>query len=288
MRRRVGMWMAVICILVVGISVTKMTTSFIASNSAEMAAASDVRSLTEAMAKMAPAAGVMQNETGAGKIDSGPEEGNLPADPEPEAGAVPRAAAFLAETESSEKQENAAGEQVAAAESAQDAEAPEDSATAETVKSPLDPMVSKENTAETEEDLTASYGAEDFLKRFENAEICSLKFWENVTPDNVGAGSAAAEQERALWDHELNLVYRTIRSRMTEQEAEELKILELEWLKERDRYADKEAGKSAGINGISPEYSKALTVKTKERCYWLVSEYEEILNKSAGNGAVKN
>ena len=43
------------------------------------------------------------------------------------------------------EQENAAGEQVAAAESAQDAEAPEDSATAETVKSPLDPMVSKEN-----------------------------------------------------------------------------------------------------------------------------------------------
>lgn len=306
MGRRIGMWATVICILVVGISVTKLTSSFVTSNTAETAAASDMRSMTQETA--AAAAGSVQSEAGAVPGDPGQAAGSAQRAAEaPVADAVPQAAAFsvnpaAADSAETGKTESRTAEK-SASESAVEAEAEviaedtgtqngtpdtaEDMAASETVKSPLDPVVTKENTAETEENLTAFYAAEDFLKRFENAETCSGKFWENVSADNVGAASAAAEQERALWDYELNLVYRTIRSRMTEQEAEELKILELEWLKERDRYADKEAGKTAGINGISPDYTKALTIKTKERCYWLVSQYEEVLSRSAANGTVK-
>lgn len=284
MRRKIGMWMAVICILVVGISVTRMTNNFVTSKQAEMAADSDMRNMetsAETAAFSAMAAG--QAETGM------PDEA-VPQETEA-AGAeeAPRAAALslgAAETKTEEQTDEAeevpeaASEQQAADGSAQVfSNAASGESLKETVKSPLDPVVSEEDAGKAEEDLTASYGTDDFLRRFENAEVCSEKVWENVTADNTGAGSAAAEQERALWDYELNLVYRTIRSRLSEEKAEELKILELEWLKERDRYADRQAGKSAVINGVSADYTKALTVKTKERCYWLVSEYEEVLNE---------
>lgn len=40
---------------------------------------------------------------------------------------------------------------------------------------------------------------------------------------------------------ELNLVYGSIRARMTEKEAETLRIAELEWMKERDQAAARAA-----------------------------------------------
>ena len=69
--------------------------------------------------------------------------------------------------------------------------------------------------------------------------------------------------------------------RLLQEENERLKVSEVEWIKERDLYAEKAAAKSGMKNAQNqnPEYTRAISEKTKERCYWLVSEYEEILNQ---------
>ena len=56
--------------------------------------------------------------------------------------------------------------------------------------------------------------------------------------------------------------------------------MEVEWIKERDLYAEKASAKSSMKNAQNqnPDYVRALAEKTKERCYWLVSEYEDVLN----------
>ena len=150
----------------------------------------------------------------------------------------------------------------------------------ETVKSPLDPVVTKEMVITANEE-SVSYHAEDFFARFAQTEQSALQLWGNVTSDNHSAYLAAAEQERALWDHELNHVYQVIRERLSQEEMEELKLLEVEWIKERDLYAEKALAKSGIKNAQNqnPDYTRALAEKTKERCYWLVSEYEDVLNQ---------
>ena len=150
----------------------------------------------------------------------------------------------------------------------------------ETVKSPLDPLVETAVVTEADEEITV-LTAEDFFNRFAAAEESTVKIWEKAALENMMAYNAAAEQERVLWDYELNLIYSEIRSRMSMEEAEELKHLELEWLKTRDQYAEKTAAKSSmkNVQKQDPVYTRALSEKTKERCYWLVAEYEELLNQ---------
>ena len=157
------------------------------------------------------------------------------------------------------------------------------------VKSPLDPVISTDEAIIEREEEEPVFTAEDFFARFVTAEESIVKIWEKATTDNPVAYNAAAEQERVLWDYELNLLYGEIRSRMSNDEAEKLKHLELEWLKTRDQYAEKAAAKSSlkNVQKQDPVYIRALAEKTKERCYWLVAEYEEFLDQKKSDDIKK-
>lgn len=150
------------------------------------------------------------------------------------------------------------------------------------VKSPLDPVIETMTELTEAEEIVPVLTVSDFFKRFETTENSSVKLWENVSAENAAAYHAAAEQERVLWDYELNLIYSEIRNRISDKEAEELKRMEIDWLKERDLYAERAAAKApvkiAQNQNLS--YTRALTEKTKERCYWLASEYEDVLNQT--------
>lgn len=145
----------------------------------------------------------------------------------------------------------------------------------ESVKSPLDPAVESVEAYRLEAEETV-LTAEDFRKRFAEAEEASETFGKNKGMDS-GTDQAAAEQEYVLWDYELNFVYGAIREHLTKDEADELKALELEWMRERDLYADKVLAANKGISAKSAEYLKRMTEKTKERCYWLLDQYGSVL-----------
>ncbi len=248
MKRRFWMWLTIVCILVVGVSVTKMTRNFVVSSSASMA----IEETVEAIAYMADEA-----------VEETSEE-------------------ILEETSVSIVEEAVPAE-ASVALAAAGPKAPIDTTNhemiQETVKSPLDPAEVKSPVVEAEEEQV-SYNAEDFFERFAQTEQHALQLWDNVTVDNRSAYLTAAEQERVLWDYELNYVYQIIRDKLEKEELENLKVLEVEWIKERDLYAEKASSKGSMKNAQNqnPDYVRALAEKTKERCYWLVSEYEYVLN----------
>lgn len=369
MKRRFGMWMTIVCILVVGVSVTRMTRDFVVSQGVETAAIVSILDAGKAeAAEQAENPGALSGNVGesfknilsngnggsavsaasaADSIEAYSEQGaateeiaasgdgkdSVPqmnqrmsgpgseiqtdalagaaagtTDKDPGQAGVTASETSAADAPGAGKRESdgnhaaadgaaEAAEEIPQAKRVADKKSAEsfsvssEAAIQETVKSPLDPVVISEEDSEEEEASTERYNAEAFFERFKTAESNAKKLWENVSFDNSGAYSVAAEQERVLWDYELNLVYNTIRSLMTEDEAERLKILELEWIRDRDLYAEKAAAKSTKLNAQNqipqnqnPEYTRALTGKTKERCYWLVSEYENLLN---GENAAK-
>lgn len=249
MKRSFAMLMIVIGIIVVGVSVTKATKEFVSSDGAETAAIEGVEAAS-------------QNDS--------IEEKEYP-----EGRMIPETEGQVFDF-SQEPQENA-GRSRMLLEGAAEKETAEEEAAAEAVKSPLDPAVESSGpvlqTAD-EKILTA----EDFRNRFAAAEEAAEKFGENKGTDS-GTDQAAAEQEYVLWDYELNLIYGAVRERLSAEDADELKALELEWMRERDLYADKVLAANKGISAKSAEYLKRMTEKTKERCYWLAEQYGSVLDR---------
>lgn len=319
MKRRFGMWMTIICILVVGVSVTKMTRDFVISQGVETAAIVSVMDAgipraaagnmkesvkgvlgnTDETAAILPASdsdgtvndsvsadaepAAVSEERGSGALEmwntDGPAAENYSVAAASEDSAIRPEAAVSESSEAASFSEQEPEVSSVTSESSRSKSYSREDAIQETVKSPLDPVV-REKIVEVEEE-TVVYDAEYFFARFKTAESNSKKIWESVSYDNLGACNAAAEQERVLWDYELNLVYNAIKGLMSETEAENLKVQELEWIKERDLYAERMAAKGGKMNAQNqnPDYTRALADKTKERCYWLVSEYEELLNE---------
>lgn len=254
MKRRFGMWMTIVCILVVGVSVTKTTREFVSSNGVEAAAITSVMDATvplmsgttEKMEETVPEAAVpeasedLSAEAEYGMEDAGEDTSSM-------SRAIPEAAA--------------------------------EKAVEETVKSPLDPVVETDGLYLDVIEEEFVYYADDFRERFETAETTAKGFRDNALFDNSNAAQTAAEQEYVLWDYELNLIYSTIRERMSQKEADELKALELEWMKDRDMYANKAVAGNSGVTAKSPDYLKKMTERTRERCYWLLEQYETVLNR---------
>lgn len=252
MKRRFMMWMTIVCILVVGVSVTRMTQDFVTSQGVETAALINVAEIGSSNAPVE----VLSEETTA---VSSPEE----------------------DAEDTMDQEDMV---IAASIRDTIVEITPILVTEEPVptgpKSPLDPVVTNDSMIEASVEKRI-YQAKDFFERFAQTEQNALGLWENISSDNRAAYIAAAEQERILWENELNQVSQVIREHLSLEEIEALKVLEIEWIKERDLYAEKIAAKSSMKNAQNqnPEYTRALVEKTKERCYWLVSEYEDVLNQ---------
>lgn len=316
MKKRFGMLFVIICILCVGISVTRMTKDYVTSHGGstnslfsekkeEAAETVHLKGSLTSVTKLADA----DSETIEEIENTKPETFVEPAAAEAVSAAenVPAYGPGMAapiEIEFAQPEAAPAAHAESIEEENVDIENPGVEMTIEetfadqnknsemtphVVKSPLDPATDDLVPDGVNGTLEQLYDAEDFFERFENAELNSVKLWENTSSDNIAAYAAAAEQERVLWDYELNFIYGEIRKRMEPEEAEELKHLELDWIKERDHYAERMAQKVSGMNAQNqnPTYTRALAEKTKERCYWLAFEYEEVLNRDASNLKVR-
>ena len=86
-----------------------------------------------------------------------------------------------------------------------------------------------------------------------------------------------AENERKLWDGELNNIYNTIKDHVPDDQVEALVKEERAWIVERDAKAAEDAGKYEGGTLESVEYSASLAASTRERAYALVETYGEYL-----------
>lgn len=275
------MWVVMLCILAAGMGITKITSDFVSVNTAQTAVvmAGDDNFLAEgrSMAKSVSGTAVAEQFSYDG--------GNAAAEARAEAEAETKAEAKAeAETESYEgmkaagaaaKTDMVAAEvivDVAGAESVLE-EAPE------TVKSPLDPEVREEKYAEDTE-ISGTYASDDISERLAQTESQALRCRESIVESNLVSAYASAEQEYALWDRELNLIYNAIVSRMSQKEADTLKLSELEWRKERDMAADKTI-RSATNQNQNLDYVKVMVRYTRERCYELYENYSDVLDRES-------
>lgn len=199
------------------------------------------------------------------------EEPAVREDGQPEAAAAANEAApAMAGLESAAPKETALPEAAAGAPA-------EETAAEETVKSPLDPSVDppKASSVLGEE---KEYTLEELKDRLQTVEE-QIAAQEAAVDSNPASRYMAAEYAWNLWDGELNLIYSHIRSHMSEEEAENLKREEVAWLKERDLAAEQAYVQNDTPPKQSIQYITISAQKTRERCYELLEQYADVLER---------
>lgn len=277
--RYIRMWAVILCILAAGIFTTRMTRQFVgAEGEAEMAAlALEERALSasayddqirpekaeepEANAENEAAGAANAENTDPGTADAENVDSG--------AANAENAGSGAADTEKSDTEasgQDETGDQVL-------------SAYKETVKSPLEPDPGVEGKqAMFSDNSTESqlYGFEELENGLSEAEKQAEQGKNKESETNPGLLYAMSERERLIWDRELSKIASSITGRMTPEEADDFQYQELEWLKERDREGAL-AAEGRKTSGHSQGVSGTIARMTRERCYYLLEEYEELL-----------
>lgn len=226
---------------------------------------------TQADEPQAAGAGADEAQAGGAQAAGAQEEPAVREDGQPEAAAAANEAApTMAGLESAAPKETALPEAAAGAPA-------EETAAEETVKSPLDPSVDppKASSVLGEE---KEYTLEELKDRLQTVEE-QIAAQEAAVDSNPASRYMAAEYAWNLWDGELNLIYSHIRSHMSEEEAEDLKREEVAWLKERDLAAEQAYVQNDTPPKQSIQYITISAQKTRERCYELLEQYEDVLER---------
>lgn len=271
--RYIKMWAVILCILAIGIFTTRMTRQFVgAEGEAEMAAlalgeqALSASAYSEQMQPEEAAEPEAEKDRAVFKADAGESNAeNEAADAVNAENAEPGAAdTEKSDTEASGQAET--GDQVL-------------SAYKETVKSPLEPDPGVEGKqAMFSDNSTESqlYGFEELENGLSEAEKQAEQGKNKESETNPDLLYAMSERERLIWDRELSKIAGSITGRMTPEEADDFQNQELEWLKERER-AGAQAAEERKASGHSQGVSGTIARMTRERCYYLLKEYEELL-----------
>ena len=226
---------------------------------------------TQADEPQAAGAGADEAQAGGAQAAGTQEEPAVREDSQPAAAAAANEAApAMAGLEGAAPKETALPEAAAGASA-------EETATEETVKSPLDPSVDppKASSVLGEE---KEYTLEELKDRLQTEEE-QIAAQEAAVDSNPASRYMAAEYAWNLWDGELNLIYSHIRSHMSEEEAENLKREEVAWLKERDLAAEQAYVQNDTPPKQSIQYITISAQKTRERCYELLEQYEDVLER---------
>ena len=226
---------------------------------------------TQADEPQAAGAGADEAQAGGAQAAGTQEEPAVREDGQPAAAAAANEAApAMAGLESAAPKETALPEAAAGAPA-------EETAAEETVKSPLDPSVDppKASSVLGEE---KEYTLEELKDRLQTVEE-QIAAQEEAVDSNPASRYMAAEYAWNLWDGELNLIYSHIRSHMSEEEAEDLKREEVEWLKERDLAAEQAYVQNDTPPKQSIQYITISAQKTRERCYELLEQYADVLER---------
>lgn len=226
---------------------------------------------TQADEPQAAGAGADEAQAGGAQAAGTQEEPAVREDGQPAAAAAANEAApAMAGLESAAPKETALPEAAAGAPA-------EETAAEETVKSPLDPSVDppKASSVLGEE---KEYTLEELKDRLQTVEE-QIAAQGEAADSNPASRYMAAEYAWNLWDGELNLIYSHIRSHMSEEEAEDLKREEVAWLKERDLAAEQAYVQNDTPPKQSIQYITISAQKTRERCYELLEQYADVLER---------
>lgn len=80
-------------------------------------------------------------------------------------------------------------------------------------------------------------------------------------------------KEHKQWDDELNSIYNALKVQLSQSDMKSLQKEEIQWIKDRDSKAKKDASEMAGGTMEKVLYVGSMAESTKERCYVLVEKY---------------
>ncbi|MCI6886983.1 MAG: DUF1311 domain-containing protein [Lachnospiraceae bacterium] len=95
--------------------------------------------------------------------------------------------------------------------------------------------------------------------------------------DTTNSLKAAAEQERKLWETELNRILKALEERISDEDMKTLFKEQKEWMRERENIAVESSKKKNGSALEEVEYNVSLADTTRERAYELAEQYAAVL-----------
>ncbi len=113
---------------------------------------------------------------------------------------------------------------------------------------------------------------QDYKKRLRELDAQIQKIREEGSA-NVYSFKVSAETELSMWENEMNTVYGALEELLDEEDKQELKEEQQEWIKTRDKNAAKAAKNGASVETVG--YAAELVSLTRDRAYELAEEYEE-------------
>ncbi len=106
-----------------------------------------------------------------------------------------------------------------------------------------------------------------------DAQVNRLEYGE-TTQDNI----ATSAEGLAIWDEALNRLYDEIMSKLSQEDAEEFRNLQRDWIYMRDQSAMYASEEFAGGSMASLIYSETLLTETRIRCYDMLLIYARLLS----------
>lgn len=91
---------------------------------------------------------------------------------------------------------------------------------------------------------------------------------------------AAAENERKLWDAQLDKFLDKLEQKLPAEEKEQLFSAQREWMRDRENTAVTVSQKQSGGALQELEYNLSIKATTRTRAYELAKQYEEILSEA--------
>ncbi|BCN31221.1 lysozyme inhibitor LprI family protein [Anaeromicropila herbilytica] len=111
----------------------------------------------------------------------------------------------------------------------------------------------------------------NYRKECFEIEKRTKNLWKNS--DTTLDMKKTADKEYSLWDQELNKIYSAVRNNMSASEKDQIKTVQLKWIKEKESKAKIASNKYKGGTMESVAYSMELGKLTKDRVYDLVNIY---------------
>lgn len=132
----------------------------------------------------------------------------------------------------------------------------------------------EEGEAPSEEEAPATEEPslkEDYLKKLNETKM----EMDALQPtDNSTYAMKNVEGERFdVWDGLLNEIYQVLEKQLPEEEMEQLRVEQREWIKHRDNKAKEASLEYEGGTMEQLEYTAVLNDLTEERCFELVENY---------------
>lgn len=189
---------------------------------------------------------------------------------------APQTAAMRAEAD----QETAAAPDMAAlaeagagsAETA--AAAPRAAAAGEAAESTAAAAAAKKDAAKTVEHLTS----DEYLARFQDLDDEIAAHAKDTDTSSNYSVKARTENERKLWETELDRVVDDLSSRMSDGDREALILAQRDWYRTREATATERSSKQSGSALAELEYNSSIVASTRDRTFELVQTYKDILD----------